>query len=277
MQFRDKEATHTGNGHAARKLALTLGSAMLLALIACAPLSSVAAVTPAPTLSAPSIKASPRAKRSPKRRKPARASNHEKPILISATSLKANPAQEQAYQAFIAGDLDLARTTWEKLLHTDPYNSDTLHGLAAVALRNAQPQAAADFYTKALEANPKDGFAISGLLSLRMPVDSQQAESRLRTLLAEQTGSAYLHFALGNLLARNTRWAEAQQSYFAAHTIDPRNADYLFNLAVSLDQLHQTRLAAQYYRQALAAAARQPAGFDAAQVSTRLQALQPAQ
>jgi Flp pilus assembly protein TadD len=238
--------------------------------------TAAVAVPPAPTLSAATATPPARVKRSPKRRKPVAAADGETPILISVTPLKSSPALEQAYQAFNAGNPDLARTTWEKILRTEPYNSDALHGLAAVALQRGHSGEAAEFYAKALEANPKDALAISGLLSLRMPADSPQAESRLKTLLAEQPESPYLHFALGNLLARNARWAEAQQSYFTAHTLAPLDPDYLFNLAVSLDQLHQTRLAAQYYLQALAAAAVQPAGFDAAQLAARLQALQPA-
>jgi Tfp pilus assembly protein PilF len=36
-----------------------------------------------------------------------------------------------------------------------------------------------------------------------------------------------------------------------AYARDPDNADYLFNVAVSLDHLRQNKLAAQYYRMAL--------------------------
>jgi hypothetical protein len=44
---------------------------------------------------------------------------------------------------------------------------------------------------------------------------------------------------------------------------------------VSLDHLRQSRLAAQYYTQALGLAAQRPAGFDKAQVATRLREIQP--
>jgi MSHA biogenesis protein MshL len=128
-------------------------------------------------------------------------------------------------------------------------------------------------YLRALEADPKDARAYAALTLLRPAADMQQDESRLKILLAEQPDSPDLHFALGNLYTRGARWAEAQQAFFRAHAVERGNPDYLFNLAVSLDQLHQPRLAAQYYRQALAAAVRQPAGFDSARIEARLQML----
>jgi tetratricopeptide (TPR) repeat protein len=107
--------------------------------------------------------------------------------------------------------------------------------------------------------------------------DPQTAESRLKTLLSAQPESAALNFALGNLYARQNRWAEAQQVYFNAVAADGDNPDYLFNLAVSLDHLRQPRLAGQHYRMALEAAARRPAAFDRDRRQKRLGELQAEQ
>ncbi|MDP1605188.1 MAG: tetratricopeptide repeat protein [Rhodocyclaceae bacterium] len=221
-----------------------------------------AAVPPAPTFTAPATT------------KPAPAQN---PIRVTAAPQKTNPLLEQAFAAFNRGDIPLAQSAWLRTLETDPKNSDALYGLAAVALQQQQPNQAAEFYLRALEANPKDALALSGLINLKGHGDPQQTESRLKNLLAEQPDSPFLNFALGNLYARNALWGDAQQAYFKAHVADPANPDYLFNLAVSLDQLRQGRLAIQYYNQALAAAVRQPAGFDPAQVAVRLKTLQSPQ
>jgi len=199
----------------------------------------------------------------------------EQPTLrLTARTSKPDPLPEQAWQAFNAGEHALARLAWEKLLENDPRNADALHGLAALALLRQQGAQAHEYYLRALEANPKDGRALAGLAALRPPADAVQAESRLKSLLAEQPNSPDLNFALGNLLAREARWAEAQQVFFRAHAAEPNNPDYLFNLAVSLDQLRQPRLAAEYYNRALAAAASHPAGFDATQTQERLRSLQ---
>jgi tetratricopeptide (TPR) repeat protein len=205
------------------------------------------------------------------------AAQAQSPVRLSMGQQKINPLLDQAYQAFNRGEIDLAVANWQKVLASDPRNADALHGLAAVAQQRKQTGEAADYYLRALEADPKDALALSGLVSLRTPADTQSTESRLKTLLAEQPDSPYLNFALGNLYARSTRWAEAQQAYFKSHSADPGNPDYLFNLAVSLDQLHQPNLAIQYYKQALSAVTQQPVGFDAAQVSARLKILQAGQ
>ena len=73
-----------------------------------------------------------------------------------------------------------------------------------------------------------------------------------------------LHFTLGNQLAQQGRWAEAQQEYFKAFAADPDNADFAFNLAVSLDHLRQPKLALDYYREGDRAGRGRTAGFDVA-------------
>ena len=196
------------------------------------------------------------------------------PIRVGKAPRKLDPALDLAYQAFNRGDFGAARNAWLKVLASDPHNPDALHGLATVSLRQNQPEDAAEYYRRALEADPKDALALAGLLSMRAPVDAMQMESRLKILLSEQPESPYLHFALGNLYARGKRWAEAQAAFFKAYAADPDNPDYLFNLAVSLDQLHQPRLALQYYNQALEAAKHHAASFDAAQVTARVAILQ---
>lgn len=238
------------------------------------------AVPPQPTLPAPTEAATvpSEAERRPAAKSttvpPAVQSESQSPIRVTKTVQKIDPLLDRAYQAFERGDLDQAQAAWEKALAADPLNADALHGLAAIALQRQQPGMAVDYYLRALEADPKDALALAGLLSLQAPADAQQTESKLKLLLAERPDSPYLNFALGNLYARDGRWAEAQQAYFRAHAADADNPDYLFNLAVSLDQLHQPRLAIQYYNQAIAAAARQPASFEVDRAAARLKDLQ---
>ena len=55
--------------------------------------------------------------------------------------------------------------------------------------------------------------------------------------------------------------------------IDPANADYAFNLAVSLDHLKKNELATKYYSEALVLADKGPVGFKEAQIIERLKEL----
>jgi Tfp pilus assembly protein PilF len=259
-------------------LAAAPAAPMPIAPVASAPAPATpapAAVPPQPTFTAPAEQ--PAAQPAVRQAVPVQPPQSPSPIRVTKAVQKTDPLLDQAYQAFERGDMEQARTAWGKALAADPRNADALHGLAATALQRQQPGEAIDYYLRALEADPKDALALAGLLSLKAPADIQQTESRLKLLLAERPDSPYLNFALGNLYARDARWADAQQAYFRAHTADAANPDYLFNLAVSLDQLHQPRLAIQYYNQAIAAAARQPAGFDAGRAAARLRDLQTAQ
>ena len=234
---------------------------------AAAPAEKPAAVPPQLTLPE---RAAPR----PAARPAPAAAEPESPIRITTARMKVNPQIASAYQAFQAGDLAAAERDYRLVLKSEPKNTDALHGLAAIGLHRGQPEATEDLYLRILEADPKDNAAQAGLISLRGQVDPTQSESRLKNLLASQPDSPTLHFALGNLYARQGRWNEAQQAYFRAYTIDGENPDYQFNLAVSLEQLRQPKLALQYYQGALAAASQRPAAFDRNQVAGRVSELQ---
>ncbi len=196
-----------------------------------------------------------------------------KPILVTRTPrVTIHPGVSAGYQALAAGDVEAARRHYLAALRDEPSNVDALHGMAAIALRDGRPGEAASLYRRILELAPRDSAARGALASLGEAGDD--AESSLKSLLAAQPQAPATQFALGNALAARQRWREAQEAYFAAHTGDPANPDYLFNLAVSLDQLHQAGVAAQYYRRALEAARQQPAAFDPVAAAARLDALE---
>ncbi len=198
------------------------------------------------------------------------------PIRLSRTPPRTDPDLAQAHARLRAGDLAGAHQSFLQVLQRDPQQTDALLALAAIAQHQGRFSEAEGWRQRALAADPSNPAAQAATLASRAAGgDAQAAESRLKTLLAGQPQSAELNFALGNLYARQQRWAEAQQHYFNAVAADPDNPDYLFNLAVGLDQLHQPRPAAQHYRLALEAAARRPAAFDSEQVRRRLAALQP--
>jgi len=195
-------------------------------------------------------------------------------MSIRRTQSGTDEALKRGFAALQAGDLGTARGEYERVLAADPNNRDALLGLAALDVRIGDYDRAAMSYARVLELDPRDPDAAAGLIGLRGSVDPVQAESRLKNLLASQPDSAVLNFALGNILAIQSRWAEAQQSYFHAVASDPENPDYEFNLAVSLDHLHKEKLALEHYLRALALAASRPAGFNKSQAEVRIRDLQ---
>jgi Flp pilus assembly protein TadD len=195
------------------------------------------------------------------------------PIAINAPTLAVDPLVEQAYEAFQRNDLAAARDGYQRALAREPTNRDALLGLAAIDVRSGQLNSAEARYLKLLEIDPRDSHAVASLISLRGQLDPVASESRLKSLIASQPEAALLHFSLGNQYAQQSRWSEAQAAYFKAHSVDPENADYAFNLAVSLDQLHQGKLALEFYQRALALTDKRAASFNPAHARLRVQEL----
>jgi tetratricopeptide (TPR) repeat protein len=181
-----------------------------------------------------------------------------------------DPLLNRAYSAYRNGKLDEARQLYLDMLGKDGQNSDALLGLAAIAQQRDEDRIAAQYYLRVLNLDPRNAVANAGMSALS---NNDNYESRLKTLLREQGNSAALHFALGNLYAEQSRWGEAQQAYFNAYTLDTKNADLAFNLAVSLDHLGQGKLAAQHYQRALQLDESHSANFNHAKISQRIDEL----
>src|SRR5574343_783379 len=197
------------------------------------------------------------------------------PIRLVRTRPEPDANLLRGHATLERGELEQARRDYEQALQRDPNNTDALLALAAIAQRQGRAGDAEALRQRALIANPSDPATQAATLSgAAAEADPQTTESRLKTLLSTQPESAPLNFALGNLYSRQSRWAEAQQAYFNAVAADGDNPDFLFNLAVSLDQLRQPRLAAQHYRLALEAGTRRAAAFDRERVERRLGELQ---
>jgi len=185
-------------------------------------------------------------------------------LASSRPAPQIDPRIEVAYGAYQAGKIGVAREGYQAVLRDEPANRDALLGLAAVEMRSQRYEAAESHYRRLLQANPRDPHAQAGMLALRSEqLDPVLAESRIKTLLASDPEATVLYFTLGNQYAQQGRWAEAQQAYFKALAADPENADFAYNLAVSLDHLRQSKLALEHYRRALALAQQRSASFDA--------------
>ena len=231
--------------------------------------SSAAAPAAAPTASVPRPAASSRGA--------ARGTAVAKdPGTLSVTrgGPQIHPQVNTGYGAYQAGDLAKARNEYQQVLREEPGNRDALLGLAAVEMRGQRYDLADAYYQRILRADPRDPHAQAGLLALRsQQLDPVLVESRVKSLIAADREANVLYFTLGNQYAQQGRWAEAQQAYFKAFAADPDNADYAFNVAVSLDQLHQPKLALEYYRRALALAEKRSASFASEVARTRVQQL----
>ncbi len=180
----------------------------------------------------------------------------------------------EGYEAYRQGDIASAAKAYRQALTLDPRNRDALLGLAAVSAAQGRPEQARQYYQRLLALNPGDEAAIAGLYSVTEGNTAPASESELRFLIDEHGPSPTLNFALGNVLAQQKRWGEAQQAYFEAFNADNRNPDYAYNLAVSLDHLGKPRLALRYYQVARKLARERRSGVDMFRLEARINQLQ---
>ena len=167
-----------------------------------------------------------------------------------------------------------ARRDYEAALREEPENRDALLGLAAVETRAQRFGPAEALYRRLLESDPRDPHAQAGLLGLRAAdTDPIGAESRLKGLIANDSAESVLYFSLGNQFAQQGRWPEAQRAYAKAASMDPDNADFAYNYAVSLEHVRQPLAALQQYRRALVLGLQRTASFDPAAAQLRVEAL----
>lgn len=180
----------------------------------------------------------------------------EDPILVTQSAraplvITGRPSPlTAAHAALRAGDLPRAEQLYRETLATERDQADAHLGMALIEQSRGAVAAALAQYRAVLAIRPGDAQAWAGLADLTSDGELEAMESRLRTLLAARPDPA-LHFALGNILARQARWSQAQESYFAAATGAPQNADYAFNLAVALDRLGKGSAALPHYQRAL--------------------------
>lgn len=250
---------------------------------AAGPLPALAETAPPPGPIAPPVAATPPTPHKSATSKPSRATpplgrpaSSGAPIHFDRNPPEAAPFAAvlgAAHEAYGAGNLPLAEARYREALASAPDNPDALDGLGAIALQEGRHELARQFFRRALQAHPLDPTALAGLARTERN-DPLQAESRLKDSLTNQPDASATHLALGDTLAAQQRWAEAQQAYFQAHSLAPDHPDIAYNLAVALDHLGQRRPAAGFYRKALQLAERHPARFSRPQCETRLHALQ---
>jgi uncharacterized protein HemY len=167
-------------------------------------------------------------------------------------------------------DYASSKREYKKVLENEPNNHDALLGIAAISLQQDEVATARDIYIKLLERDPRDPHAHAGLANIAQTHGANLSESKLKQLIEYRPDDAHLQFALGNVYVQRKSWPEAQQAFFNAWKADNSNADYAYNLAVSLDQIGKHREAKAYYEDSLKLAAGKNISFSTDAVKNRL-------
>lgn len=184
-----------------------------------------------------------------------------------------NAMLTQAFKAYQAGSYDAAKSIYQGVLKSEPDNRDAHLGLAAIAINNQNRKAAYSHYVHLLELNSLDTLAMSSLIALSNSPDPVKDESAIKLLIQRDDSFPHLHFLLGNIYAKQKRWADAQQAFFDAYRLDSTNSDYMLNLAISLDQLGQYKTALDYYKSAIELSGNSASRLDTVSVNRRILSL----
>ena len=250
----------------------------LAVITAPAPPTATPAVTP-PIKGVPEIADRPPPPKTTKRAPPSDAFDAEitsgQVRIAHAAPAEREPTRRaltRAYAAFVAGDLSAAKAGYQRVLATHPRQVDAWLGLGAIALANNQLAEAHRDYQQVLAEQPEHPVAIAALELIESGA-REGSEARLKLLLDRGIDAPYLHFVLGNLYARHARWPDAQAAFFNALRGSPNNADYAYNLAVTLEHLQQPKVALAYYQKAKQSAGRGRIAFNPALVEARIGAL----
>jgi len=178
---------------------------------------------------------------------------------------------EQAWLAYEAASYKQAKRLYKEVIGIEKNNRDALLGLGAIAVIEKNNNAARSIYFTLLKSDPRDPLAISALAGLRHNVDATESDEKyLLTTLQKNPDDAHLNFALGNVYAQQAKWKLAQQAYFNAWQSDTENANYLFNLGVSMDQLGKHKQAIEFYQNCLNASRNKQVAFSREAVQKRI-------
>ncbi|VAW47829.1 hypothetical protein MNBD_GAMMA03-1937 [hydrothermal vent metagenome] len=177
----------------------------------------------------------------------------------------------EAYLSYKQESYTAAQQAFESVLKINPSNEFALIGLGNTAVTEQNYLLAMEYYQQALLAHPSSLNAFEAIANIAgFIVLNEEWKTSLLGMVLDYPESAILQYALGNLYVGEQDWLAAQNAYFQAVSLEPENANYIVNLAVSLDQLGKYKLATKYYTEALSLIGIQAVNFDEAEVKNRL-------
>ena len=181
---------------------------------------------------------------------------------------------EAAWLAYQNANYSEAKSLYKEVLRLEARNRDAQLGLGAIAVIEKDDALARNIYLSLLKDDPRDpvaAAAITGLSSGESTLNS--SNNYLLSLLQKNPDAPHLNFSLANNYAQQRKWKLAQQYYFKAWQLNSSNADYIYNLAVSMDQLDKPQQAISFYQDCLNKSDNRQVSFSRAAVNVRIKEL----
>lgn len=146
---------------------------------------------------------------------------------------------------------DAARDMFESLYAKNKRDKRILMGLAVAQQNTGRTESAIRTYEELLELDENNADAMVNMLGLIRAQYPSVALRRLLDLQDKYPGKAGIAAQIGVTQADMGQYDEAVRYLTRAATLDPQNAQHLFNLAIVSERQSKVKQAIAYYEQAL--------------------------
>ena len=177
-------------------------------------------------------------------------------VEVKKPGIDVNYELEKAYNALMSGHSADAIEIYKTVLANDPNNKNALFGLATTYHRAGQIDLARPLYGKLLAMEPDNRDALNNFMVLLADESPQAALEELEKLAEKNPDFSPIQAQLAVIYQKLGDWDKASQKMFVAIALAPENLTYRYNLAILLDQQKKYDEAAKLYRQIIEASQR---------------------
>lgn len=177
-------------------------------------------------------------------------------ISVRKPKLNINHQLEEAYDALIAGNQEDAIILYKQVLEEQPENRMALFGLATTYHRAGQLQLARPLYGKLLEIDPQNPEGLNNFLVLLADESPAAAIEEMKRLEATHPSFSPLPAQMAVIYEKMGDYDAAMAKMRHAIVLSPENIKYRYDMAVIMDKAGDWDNAAVYYQQLLSASER---------------------
>ena len=179
-------------------------------------------------------------------------------ISISVRRPKANVNHllEEAYDTLIAGDQEGAIALYKEVLANQPDNKLGLFGLATTYHRAGQLEMARPLYGRLLAIDPQNAEGLNNFLVLLADESPEDALNEMKKLERTHPDFSPLPAQMAVVYEKMGRHEEAIVNMTHAIELSPENIKYRYDMAIMLDKMGDWGNAATYYQQLITASER---------------------
>ncbi len=163
---------------------------------------------------------------------------------------------EDAYDDLIAGNQEEAIGLYKDVLAREPQNKLALFGLATTYHRAGQLQLARPLYGRLLAIDPHNVEGLNNFLVLLADEAPREALVELERLEQSHPGFSPIPAQMAIIYEKLNNFPMAVQKMQQAIDMSPENIKYQYDMAVMLDKRGDWPDAAMYYQQLLVASER---------------------